>query len=63
LRPAATRHHFMSGAQKKMVFGPAGWFIKLCSFEVVAVAAAPDIFGFEKRKGKSVSYLCPISPG
>lgn len=24
-RPAITRHHLQAGAQKKIVFGPAGW--------------------------------------
>lgn len=24
--PAITRHHFIVGAQKNTVFGPAGWF-------------------------------------
>jgi len=43
LRPAATRHHFIKGAQKNTVLGPAGWFINDWNFEPVAAAAAPDI--------------------
>lgn len=44
LTPAMTRHHFIKGAQKNTVFGPAGWFMNEVNFDVDADAAAPDIF-------------------
>jgi len=43
LTPARTRHHFISGAQKKTVFGPAGWFMNCWNFEAPAEVAAPDM--------------------
>lgn len=51
--PAATRHHFINGAQKKTVFGPAGWFINADSFDPAAADAAPDID--DNLKGKEMS--------
>jgi len=53
--PAATRHHFMRGAQKKTVFGPAGWFMKDWNLDADALAAAPDIFESE-CEGKKRRY-------
>jgi len=41
--PAATRHHFIMGAQKKMVLGPAGWFMNAVNLEAPTDAAVPDI--------------------
>lgn len=46
-KPAATKHHFISGAQKNTVLGPAGWFTNAENLEGTAEAAAPDIFQSE----------------
>lgn len=46
-KPAATKHHFISGAQKNTVLGPAGWFKNAENLEGTAEAAAPDIFQSE----------------
>jgi len=46
--PAATKHHFIKGAQKNTVLGPAGWFMNEENLETLADAAAPDMF---KRRG------------
>lgn len=49
-RPAKTRHHFIKGAQKNTVLGPAGWFIKFWNREAPAEAAAPDMVEVSKRE-------------
>lgn len=43
LTPAMTRHHFIIGAQKNTVFGPAGWFKNCWNFVAPAEVAAPDM--------------------
>lgn len=49
-KPAATKHHFINGAQKNTVFGPAGWFKKAVNLEGTAEAAAPDILTANGRR-------------
>jgi len=46
--PAATRPHFINGAQKNTVLGPAGWFMKAVNFEAPAEAAGPDIVDWDE---------------
>eukprot|EP00276_Gloeochaete_wittrockiana_P016137 CAMPEP_0184341214 /NCGR_PEP_ID=MMETSP1089-20130417/9833_1 /TAXON_ID=38269 ORGANISM="Gloeochaete wittrockiana, Strain SAG46.84" /NCGR_SAMPLE_ID=MMETSP1089 /ASSEMBLY_ACC=CAM_ASM_000445 /LENGTH=114 /DNA_ID=CAMNT_0026669385 /DNA_START=145 /DNA_END=486 /DNA_ORIENTATION=+ len=44
-KPAITRHHFIAGAQKNIVFGPAGWSINAFHDETSGgVAAAASAF-------------------
>jgi hypothetical protein len=40
--PAITRPHFMVGAQKKTVLGPAGWFRNALNFEAMAWIPLPE---------------------
>lgn len=53
--PAATRHHFINGAQKKTVFGPAGWFMNAENFDPAAADAAPDIGNDLKGTSKEMN--------
>ena len=50
LRPAATRHHFIIGAQKKTVFGPGGVYGIVCEIRCVHAAHGRG----RSRRGQTV---------